>query len=145
VKFQLDLVYNIFMPEPINISNNQEIDQALKEFEVKNASQAGEATEASKTSSVSPKDVEGVKFEIPSYGAIRYYKETDTPKIVKLTMKWSGVKEQKQAEYILLGFVVVAILVSGFLFFGGGSSGAKPLTKNQIEQIIKNQQDEQTP
>ena len=34
-------------------------------------------------------------------------------------MKISGgaIKEQKQAEYMLFGFVVVAIIVSLFLFF----------------------------
>jgi hypothetical protein len=115
----LILVYNLCMDEEVKIPNNLEIDQALKEFNAKSAE---------------------------SYKAIKFYNETDTPKMVQLVMKYSGVKEQKQAEYILLGFVVLAIGISLFLFFRGiGGGGAKPLTNNQIEQIIKNQQGVQVP
>src|ERR1035437_1656165 len=123
-------VNNHFMNEETNISNNIEIDQALKEFEAKNIEQTLQAPEALKTSTIPQKEVEGVKFEIPSYGAVKYYNETDTPKIVKLVMKWSGgtIKEQKQAEYILLAFVVVAIGISGFLAFSGGGTHSKPST-----------------
>ncbi len=32
-------------------------------------------------------------------------------------MKWFGFEEQKQAEYVLLGFVVVAIAISLYLIF----------------------------
>jgi hypothetical protein len=48
-------------------------------------------------------------------------------------MKWFGVKEQRQAEYVLLGFVIVAIVVSLVLVFGGGSMRKKkpPLTPEQ--------------
>ena len=105
------------MNEETNISNNSEIDKALKEFEAKNPEQAQKVSEIPKNK------VEGIQFEIPSYGAVKYYQETDTPKMVKLVIKLSGgaIKEQKQAEYILLGFVVVTIIVSGFLVFSGGS------------------------
>lgn len=72
-------------------------------------------------------EVEGVKFEIPSYdGAVKYYNETATPKMIKLVMKLSGgaIKSEKQAEYVLLGFVIVAMGISLFLVFGGGSNGS---------------------
>ncbi|MBU1956191.1 hypothetical protein KKA89_00585 [Patescibacteria group bacterium] len=63
----------------------------------------------------------GVKFE--EYRAPRSY-YPGTPKIVQLVIKYSGgaIKDEEQANYVLIGFVVVAIIFSLFLFFGGGSS-----------------------
>jgi len=112
--------------------NNSEIDKALKEFEIKSQAEqmqkTGEVPRASETPQ--QKEVEGVKFEIPSYGALKYYKETEAPKMVKLVMKYSGgaIKEQRQAEWILFGFVIIAIGISLFLFFGGnkGSNMSLP-------------------
>ena len=45
-----------------------------------------------------------------------------TPKIIQWVIRYSGglVKDEKQASYVLIGFVAVAIIVSLFLFFGGG-------------------------
>lgn len=53
--------------------------------------------------------------------------ETPTPKIVQWVIKYSGglIKDERQANYILIGFVAVAIIVSLFLFLGGGSGKAK--------------------
>ena len=61
-----------------------------------------------------------VVFETDGWQAVKYYRETATPKIIQWVMKYSGgaVNSQKQAEYVLFGFVVVAIVVSLFLFFG---------------------------
>jgi hypothetical protein len=85
------------MDEKLNFKGNEEIDNALKEFEVKaQAEQAQENPEVTKTS--------------------------DVPKMVQLVMKWFKITEQKYAEYILLGFCVVAIGVSLYLFFGNGSN-----------------------
>ncbi len=98
------------MNEDINIPNNNlEIDQALKEFEIKSqAEQVPQAPEISKTSEV--------------------------PKMVQLVMKWSGL-EQKQAEYVLLGFVVVAIGISLYLVFGGGKKTTlMPINIQNIDQ-----------
>ena len=84
------------MAPDIKVPNNFEIDQALKEFEAKStAEQIQKTPETLKTSEV--------------------------PKMVQFVIKYSdgAIKEQKQAEYVLLGFVVVAILVSFFLIFGG--------------------------
>ncbi len=85
------------MPPEVNIPNNLEIDKALKEFEAK--AQVEQIQQTVKTSEIS-----------------------DVPKMVQLVMKWSGFKEQKQAEYALLGFVIVAIAISLFLIFGGNSN-----------------------
>ena len=106
----------------MSLPNNSEIDQALKEFEAESQTgQTPKATEALKTPPIPQNEVEGVKFEVPSYGAVKYYQETETPKMVKVVMKLSGgaVKNQKQAEWILFGFVIVAIGVSLYLVFGG--------------------------
>jgi hypothetical protein len=75
------------MEEEVKIQGNPDIDQALKEFEIKS-------------------DIEQVQ-KAPVNETI-----SEVPKIVQLTMKWFGVKEQRQAEYVLLGFVIVAIVVS---------------------------------
>ncbi|MBU6431461.1 MAG: hypothetical protein KGJ58_03135, partial [Patescibacteria group bacterium] len=50
--------------------------------------------------------------------------QTPTPKIIQWVIKYSGglIKDGKQASFVLLGFVVAAIIVSMFLFFGSGSS-----------------------
>lgn len=131
------------MNEETNISNNSEIEKALKQFEAESqAGQSQKVPEASKAIPVPQKEVEGVKFEVPSYGAVKYYKETDVPKMVKVVMKISGgaIKDQKQAEYILLGFVIVAIGISVFLF-GKSLSGEKStLTAEQKAQINKVEQ-----
>ncbi len=67
----------------------------------------------------------GVKFE--EYRAPRSY-YPGTPKIIQWVMKYSGelVKDERQASYVLMGFVVLAIVISLFLIFGGGSGGKGP-------------------
>lgn len=80
-------------------------------------------------------EVEGVQFETDSYKAVKFYDETDNPKIVRLVMKYSGgaIKDEKQAYWVLFGFVVLVVAVSLFLFFGGGggSKKAPPMTPEQ--------------
>lgn len=63
----------------------------------------------------------GVKFD--EYRAPRSY-YPGTPKIIQWVIKYSGglVKDEKQASYVLIGFVVLAVVVSLFLIFGGGPS-----------------------
>ncbi len=65
---------------------------------------------------------EGEQFQQP-----RQSFQTPTPKIVEWVIKYSGgyVKDEKQASYVLIGFVVLAIVVSLFMLFSGGSS-SKP-------------------
>jgi len=63
----------------------------------------------------------GVKFE--EYRAPRSY-YPGTPKIIQWVIKYSGglIKDEKQASYVLIGFVAVAIVIVLFLIFGGGST-----------------------
>lgn len=133
--------YNIFMDENLNLNGNSEIDQALKQFE---AESKQEQPVSNVITPQSPKplnhEVEGVSFdtdkEVPSYGAIKYYKETVEPKMVKAVIKLSGgtVKNQRQAEWILFGFVVLAVGISIYLTF---FSGHKPptITPAMLEQM----------
>lgn len=53
--------------------------------------------------------------------------ETPTPKIVQWVIKYSGgaIKDEMQANYVLIGFVAVAIIVSLFLIFGRSLGGSK--------------------
>lgn len=111
------------MNEKINIPNNNnlEIDKALKEFEAKNTEQKQEELKALKTSAVSQKEAPDIKFETDNWEKSASSFQDNTPKMVKLVMKISGgaIKGQRQAEYVLLGFVVVAVVISLFLVFGG--------------------------
>ena len=65
-----------------------------------------------------------IKFEGEEFQRPRQSFQTPTQKIVELVIKYSGgaIKDEKQANYVLIGFVVIAIIISLFLFFGGGSS-----------------------
>ncbi|MFC1613628.1 hypothetical protein ACFL23_04890 [Patescibacteria group bacterium] len=61
----------------------------------------------------------------------KYFFSPGTPKIVRLTVKYSRglIKNENQANYVLLGFVVVAVIISMFLFFGGSKENLTPKEK----------------
>jgi hypothetical protein len=107
--------YNTLMDENLNLTENTEIEKALKEFEIKSqAEQVQKTPETSKTS--------------------------DVPKMVQLVMKWSGgaIKEQKTAEYFLLGFVVLVIGISLYLFFSVASPNKiSPTQKATLDQMFQ--------
>ncbi|KKQ20327.1 MAG: hypothetical protein US33_C0021G0017 [Parcubacteria group bacterium GW2011_GWC1_36_9] len=115
----LKLKYNVFMNEKINTLDNLEIDKALKEFEMKSNTEP----EPQAPAAIPSPEASSIKFETDSYKAVKFYNETDTPKMVRLVMKYSGglIKEQKQAEYVLFGLAIVIFGISLYLFFGGGS------------------------
>jgi len=66
-----------------------------------------------------------VVFEEENVGwkAMKYYREPTTPKIIDWVMKYSGgaIKDEKQANYVLIGFVSVAIIVFLMVIFSGRS------------------------
>jgi hypothetical protein len=131
------------MPELINIPNNSEIDAALKEFEAKNAEQKQQVLEALKASPVPviQKEVSGVSFETDNQRTDKFNQEIGVPKMVQLMMKYFGLKEQKQAEYFLFGFVILAIGISLFLVLGGGKKNTSPsqeIMNNALNQTIQN-------
>jgi len=59
----------------------------------------------------------------------------ETPKIIQWVIKYSGgyIKDEKQANYVLLGFVAVAIVVALFLIFGGSESQAPKVPSSPFE------------
>jgi len=75
-----------------------------------------------------------ITFEEDSLST-RQYQTLQPSRIVKLVMRYSGgiVKNEKQANYILLVFVVLAIITSLLLISGGnGKSELKAPTGNKI-------------
>jgi hypothetical protein len=103
------------MPPDLKIPNNTEIDQALKEFEMKSGQSQVNTTQTVLADDTVP--VVEVK---------------DTPKMVEFAIKNSGglIKDRRQAEYVLLGIVVVSILVTLFLVFGVIEKKPKVLKNN---------------
>ena len=61
---------------------------------------------------------EGEEFLRPSQSF-----QTQTPKIVERVIKYSGgaIKDEKQASYVLIGFVAVAIIIFLMVIFSGES------------------------
>jgi len=69
-----------------------------------------------------------VEFEKTEWQQSNRSFNTDASKMIQWVIKYSGggLKDEKQASYTLIGFVVVMIGVSLFLIFSGGDeSGAK--------------------
>jgi hypothetical protein len=61
----------------------------------------------------------------------------DVPGVVKFVMKYSGgaITDERKAEYVVLGFVVVALALSLYLFFSAGSSEPAPIFP--LEQVTQ--------
>ncbi|MBM3261724.1 hypothetical protein FJY93_04920 [Candidatus Kaiserbacteria bacterium] len=66
--------------------------------------------------------IEGGEFRRPVQSF-----QTQTPKIVQWVMRYSGgyIKDEKQAQYVLLGFVAVAIIISFMFLLSGGGGDAE--------------------
>lgn len=62
------------------------------------------------------------------------YSGSEAPKMIQWIMKLSGgkIQDEKQANFVLLGFVVVIIIVTIFIFI---SSMSSPST-NDIDDIM---------
>ncbi|MEI7709221.1 MAG: hypothetical protein WCI76_00735 [bacterium] len=88
------------MPPEVEIKGNDEIAQALKEFELK------------------AKQEENIAIVEPM-------KNKEMPKMARLVIKYSGgaIKDEQTAEYVLLAFILFAVVLSLYflyLSFGGG-------------------------
>lgn len=66
---------------------------------------------------------EGEEFQRPSQSF-----QTPTPKIVEWVIKYSGglIKDEKQANYILIGFVVLVVIISLMVIFTSSSQELPP-------------------
>ncbi|MFY9461906.1 MAG: hypothetical protein WAP51_01755 [Candidatus Sungiibacteriota bacterium] len=82
-------------------------------------------------------DNSGKKFQEEKRSS-EYVFYPGTPKIIQWVVKYSGglIKDEKQAAYVLFGIITLAIIVSLFLFFGGGREQNTP----PVEQYIDKQQ-----
>ena len=65
------------------------------------------------------------------------------PKIIQWIIKYSGglIKNPKQANYVLLGLIVLIVIISLFLIFGGGGRIEReeiftPLAEAPVEEVI---------
>ncbi|MBU3901540.1 hypothetical protein KJ590_00930 [Patescibacteria group bacterium] len=73
-----------------------------------------------------PKDSDtGVKFQEQRVEHSYY---PGTPKVIQWAIRYSGglIKDEKQAQYVILGFVALAIIVTLLLIFGGGGNTEQP-------------------
>ncbi len=78
-----------------------------------------------------------IKFEGEEFQRPRSF-QTPTPKIVQWVIKYSGgyVKDEQQANYVLIGFVAIAIIISLFLFFGA-TGWVTSTDKAAIDQMLE--------
>lgn len=93
--------------------------------------QNNEATDLGSTSRNTESDVE---FQDSGWSAIKYHHEQSASKIIQLTMKYSGglIKNKTQANYVILGFVVLVFIISLFSLLGGTNKEIKSPTQDII-------------
>lgn len=72
-------------------------------------------------------EAQKVVFEGEELGRPQSF-ETPTPKMVEWVIKYSGgyIKDEEQANYILIGFSVVAVAISLYLFLGISGTAGSP-------------------
>lgn len=89
---------------------------------------------------------QGVKVEDENgkYGSRVVLGEPQTPKAVTWIMKVGGgfIKTERQAAYMLFTLVIISLIISAFLFFGGSRKQKTPKImppeyKRQLEQGFK--------
>ena len=102
----------------VNLGGDAEINEALKAFEAKSEPVVlPKNTSAGVVAAPMSTKEKGITFETDGWPAVKYYREATPPKIVRLVMKLSGgtIKEERNAYYVLLAFVILIISVSVFL------------------------------
>ena len=101
------------MEEGESLSKNTEIEQALREFDEQSKSAMPQKSQ--KNTSLNPK----------------------VPGMVRLVMKLShgAIKDEKQANIVLLCIVVLFMGISIFLFFNANRSGLQPPPVQELDEI----------
>ena len=96
--------------DQIDLTKNEELQKALKEFEEKNAEDEAQSL---------PKE-----------------KPPKSSKLAQWLVSHSGgvIKDETQAEYALLAFVLISLAISGAVFFSGGVSTEEPPTSSFIQE-----------
>ncbi|MCX6785412.1 MAG: hypothetical protein NTZ18_01000 [Candidatus Komeilibacteria bacterium] len=69
----------------------------------------------------------GLKFKDEQQMPGRIF-QPGTSKIIQLVIKYSGglIKNKRQANHVLIGFILLAVIVSLFLIFNGGGTAGSP-------------------
>ncbi len=72
--------------------------------------------------------------EIQSQSYVEYDK---TPKIVSLVIQYSGglIKDEKQAQYFLLGFIFLVFVISFFILFSGENEPETAFEISPLESV----------
>ncbi|MDE2031109.1 MAG: hypothetical protein KGI58_02515 [Patescibacteria group bacterium] len=73
--------------------------------------------------------------------------QTQTPKIVRLVMKYSGgkIKDEKTAEYIVVGILILAIIIPLFFVFGNGHKVSLKQREKNIQINLQRLNNTSTP
>lgn len=71
------------------------------------------------------------------------YVSPTTPKIIRWLIKYSGglIGNEKQAAYVILGFIVFVVIISLFLIFGRGGESERektftPPAEAPVEEVV---------
>ena len=71
------------------------------------------------------------------------YVSPTAPKIIRWIVKYSGglIKNEKQAAYVILGFIVFVVIISLFLIFGRGGESERektftPPAEAPVEEVV---------
>ncbi len=107
------------MDNDLQNKGNADIQDALRQFEASSDAAPTQANPTATAPTPQKKEVSGISFETDSYAGFKYVKQSDTPKIITMVKNYSGgiIKEDKHAEYVLFGLIVVIILISVSLVF----------------------------
>ncbi len=75
--------------------------------------------------------VKSVKSQKEQWFSGTYVSPT-APKIIRWLIKYSGglIKNEKQASYFILGFIVLAVIISFLLIFSGGGGSSREDLEN---------------
>ena len=69
-----------------------------------------------------------IRFDGDDWRAPARFSQTQTPAIIRWVISYSGglLKDERQAEYLLLGIAALGFIISLFLLFGGESGPSVP-------------------
>lgn len=76
-------------------------------------------------------EIKGAEAVVPAREETpSYFIPSGTPKMVRWIIEYSGglVKDIRQANYVLLGFSILAIIIAIFLFLKAAGIGRSPAT-----------------
>lgn len=104
------------------ISNNKEIEDALRQLEAKEPTVGASQPQGPET------------VDVLHSQSFQSSQPIEVSKMVGRLMKYSGgaIKTERQAEYILLGVAIAIMAVSLYIFFGGTTTKSSPRKIREI-------------